>query len=168
MMYYREREQSKNLRQVAAEAFYQMRALDADLVGLRQRGSSSNDLARASYRRDQLEREYDRYLDLVGSYAGKSPTERAVMRLARRLGETDLDVPPDFYTLSMKYVDKWRTTDSARLRGALSRARQGNLILRIRSALDQLALPSELSFLPLQESDFNTRRGWPSNTRRCT
>ena len=125
-MYYREREQNTNLRQVAAGAFYQMRALDADLVGLRRRGSSSKDLARASYRRDQLEQEYDRYLDAVGLYAGKSPTERAVMRLARRLGETDLEVPADFYTLSMKVVDKWKTTP--RLRSALSRARQGNLM----------------------------------------
>ena len=153
-MYYREREQNTNLRQVAAGAFYQMRALDADLVGLRRRGSSSKDLARASYRRDQLEQEYDRYLDAVGLYAGKSPTEKAVMRLARRLGETDLEVPADFYTLSMKVVDKWKTTP--RLRSALSRARQGNLMQQIRRALDQQALPRELSFLPLEESSFET------------
>ena len=132
-----------------------MRALDADLVGLRHRGSSSNELARAAYRRHQLEQEYDRYLDLVGAYAGKSPTEKAVMRLARRLGEADLEVPPGFYALSMNYVEKWRTNDAGRLRSALSRARQGNLIQKIRSALDRHALPSELSFLPVQESAFD-------------
>lgn len=162
IMYYREREQSKNLSQVAAEVFYQMRALDADLASLRRRGSSSNDLVRASYRRAQLEEEYDCYLELIGLYVSKSPTERAVMRMARRLGEADLEVPPGFHALSMSFVDKWRTRASS-LRAALGRARQRNLVQKIHQALDQQALPRELFFLPLQESGFDTAAVGPQS-----
>lgn len=155
IMYYREREQTRNLRGVAAEVFYQMRSLDADLAGVRRRGSSQDDLARSSYRRSQLELEYDRYLGLIGVYAGKTPAERAVMRMARRLGEADLDVPTGFHTLAMSYVEKWRSR-APYLRAALARAHNAGLIRIVHRALDKEGLPRELFLLPLHESGFET------------
>jgi hypothetical protein len=37
--------------------------------------------------------EAESFLEALGLYDGKSSTERAVLRMARRLGEADLDVP---------------------------------------------------------------------------
>ncbi len=162
VLYYRERQENAKLRQLASNVFYQMRALDAELVGLRQRDSLSPELASASDRKRKLEQEYDRYLESLGLYEGKSPTEQAVMRMARRLGETDLEVPRDFYKLSMAFVENWRSTP--RLRTSLDRARQRNLFYKIRVALEQQGLPEQLLYLPLQESGYDaTRVGPPTN-----
>ena len=66
-----------------------------------------------------------------------------------------------FTALSMSYVDKWRTTP--RLRAALVRARQQNLVQRIQAALDQRALPREFFFLALQESAFDSAAVGPQS-----
>lgn len=162
VLYYRERQENAKLRQLASNVFYQMRALDAELVGIRQRDSLSPELPSASDRKRKLEQEYDRYLESLGLYEGRSPTEQAVMRMARRLGETDLEVPRDFYKLSMAYVENWRSTP--RLRTSLDRARQRNLLYKIRVALEQQGLPEQLLYLPLQESGYDAIRvGPPTN-----
>jgi pSer/pThr/pTyr-binding forkhead associated (FHA) protein len=162
VLYYRERQENAKLRQLASNVFYQMRAQDAELVGLRQRDSLSPELQSASDRRRKLEQEYDRYLESLGLYEGKSPTEQAVMRMARRLGETDLEVPRDFYKLSMAFVENWRSTP--RLRTSLDRARQRNLLYKIRVALEHQGLPEQLLFLPLQESGYDAAKvGPPTN-----
>jgi soluble lytic murein transglycosylase-like protein len=153
VLYYREREQNKDLRRLAGEVFYQMRTLDAEIVRMRRRGSVLADIRRAIYGKQKLEREYDRYLGILGLYDRKTPTQKAVMSLARRLGETDLDVPPEFYKLAMSYVDKWRS--SPRLRPSVDRARQRNLVEKIQRALDQQGLPREFLYLALQESNFD-------------
>jgi serine/threonine protein kinase len=100
------------------------------------------------------------YLATLGLYTGKNPAEQAIMRLARRLGETDLELPPDFQKTVLQYVERWRGTP--RLRTALDTARQRSLPRRIRLALDQYGLPREFMFLALQESDFDTTKVGPT------
>src|SRR5262249_58016557 len=101
----------------------------------------------------KLSQAYDSYVEGLGFYKDKSETQRAVLRMARRLGEADVDAPPDFYRAAMAYVQKW--VASPRLLSAMARARERNLIHRISSALDQRGLPRELLFMALQESDFD-------------
>ena len=155
---YRRDRQLNELTLLAESVFYQTRTLEAQLV--RQRDTlSQEDFQNLSKRRITLEQNYDRYLDSLGQYAGKSPVELAIMRLARRLGETDLELPPDFQRTVLAYVERWRS--SSRLRTALDRARQRSLPSRIRLALDQHGLPREFMFLALQESDFDATEVGP-------
>jgi hypothetical protein len=139
--------------QLAESVFYEMRSVEAQLV--RRRDSMSpEDFRSLSDMRMKLERDYDRYLESLGLYASRSPVELSIMRLARRLGETDLELPPDFQKTVLVYVEKWRS--GSRLRAALDRARQRNLPARIRLALEQYGLPREFLFLALQESNFDS------------
>ncbi len=154
-LYYRERKENEKLRRLAADVFYQIRSLDAELVKMRQQHGMTDAFQSAAERKQRLKQEYDRYLESLGLYEGKSAMEKEVMRMARELGETDLEVPPDFYKLAMVYVEKWRRT--AALRDALDRARQGGLIEKIRVALNQQGLPREFLFVALQESRFDVK-----------
>jgi pSer/pThr/pTyr-binding forkhead associated (FHA) protein len=155
---YRKNRQLKEQTLLAESVFYQMRTIEAQLV--QQHDSiSAEEFQNLRNRRMRLEQDYDRYLENLGLYTGKSPVEQAVMRLARRLGETDLEMPPDFQRTVMEYIERWRSTP--RLRTALDRAGKRSLPKRIRIALDQYGLPPEFMFLALQESDFDTTRVGP-------
>jgi pSer/pThr/pTyr-binding forkhead associated (FHA) protein len=154
----RKNRQLKAQTQLAESVFYQMRSVEAQLV--QQRNSMSpDDFRNLRDRRMKLEQDYDRYLESLGLYTGRTPAEQAIMQLSRRLGETDLELPPDFQKTVMEYIERWRRTP--RLRTALDRARQRMLPRRIRLALDQYSLPREFMFLALQESDFDTTKVGP-------
>jgi soluble lytic murein transglycosylase-like protein len=148
----RESTRTQELRRAAEEVFYDLRALEVNLVRLRQLDRLSNDVREATYRRDKLSQAYDSYVEGLGFYKDKSETERAILRLARRLGEADVDAPPDFYRATLAYAQKW--TASPRLVRGIARARERNLIRRITSVLDDRGLPRELLFMVLQESGF--------------
>jgi pSer/pThr/pTyr-binding forkhead associated (FHA) protein len=150
--------QLKALTRQADEVFYQMRLVEAQLV---RKGEAMSTEERQDLRdrKARFEKEYDRYLETMGLYSGKNPEEQAVMRLARRLGETDLELPPDFQKTVLQYVERWRSTP--RLRAALDTARQRALPRRIRLALDQYGLPREFMFVALQESNFDTTKVGP-------
>jgi membrane-bound lytic murein transglycosylase D len=162
VLYYRERQENARLRTLASNVFYQIRSLDIEVVAMRQKQGMSAELQGASERKEKLKQEYDRYLESLGLYDGKSATEKEVMRMARELGETDLEVPPDFYKLAMAYVEKWRR--SAALRESLERARQTSLLEKINVALNQQGLPRQFLLIALQESRFDPKAvGKPTN-----
>jgi len=170
---YRRTEQRKQLRESASAIFYDLRALEASLVHLQRLDPASSDVQQAIYRRNRLTKTYDDYVDRLGLYEGKSRTERAVLRMARRLGEADLAVPAGFYDLTMDSVKKW--SSSRQLVDGLARAREHDLIQTITRALDEKRLPRELLFLALQESNFDaslvgsqTRHGVPKGLWQFT
>jgi membrane-bound lytic murein transglycosylase D len=151
-LYYLKVKENRQFRASAEDIFYRMRSIEAQLV-LHRREMSSDELAQKNKDRDEMQREYDRFLEKLGAYKEKTPVEKAIMRLARRLGETDLAMPDNFNQTTLAYVAKWRSTP--RLRIAFDRARQRNLPQIIRTALDMQGLPRELIFIPLQESGYN-------------
>ncbi len=155
---YRKNLQLKEQGRLAEAVFYQMRSVEAQIVQQRE-SMTQEEFQSLRDKRMRLEQDYDRYLESLGLYTGRSPVEQAIMRLARRLGETDLELPPDFQKTVLEYVERWRSTP--RLRAALDRARPRSLPRRIRLALDQYGLPREFMFLALQESDFDTTRVGP-------
>jgi len=155
---YQKHRQLQEVRQLAEEAFYRIRALEAKIVGQRE-AMSREQLLDLSNERSRFEKVYDEYLERLGVYRGKSPVEQAIMRLARRLGETDMLIPPDFQEAVLLYVEDWRR--NAGLRPALDRARNRGLAKSIREALDQFNLPRELLFIALQESAFDSRAVGP-------
>jgi pSer/pThr/pTyr-binding forkhead associated (FHA) protein len=155
---YRKSRQLEEQSRQSEEIFYRMRSVEAQLI--RQRESMTPEAFEdLSNQRLNLERDYDRYLEKIGAYEGKSPVDLAVMRLARRLGEPDLSIPPGFQQTALQYVEKWRATP--RLRNSLDRAKQRDLLRRIRIAMDHQGLPRELVFVALQESGFDARRVGP-------
>ncbi len=155
---YRKHRQVQELRALAESVFYKMRVSEAELVGRRDTLSQVQfeDLRN---KRVRLEQDYDQYLERLGIYDDKTPIQQAVMRLARRLGETDLDIPQGFEQTVRVFVEKWRGT--ARLRAALDRARARGLPRKIRLALDQYGLPRDLLFIALQESGFDATQVGP-------
>ncbi len=151
-LYYLKVSENQRIRSSAQDIFYHMRAIEVQLV--RQRDlMPPAEFERLRNERRKQEQDYDQFLRNLGLYQGKTPVQSAIMRLSRRLGETDLDVPADFYQTTMDYVARWRSTP--KLRNALDRARQRNLPQIIRAALDQYGLPREFFFLPLQESSYD-------------
>jgi pSer/pThr/pTyr-binding forkhead associated (FHA) protein/soluble lytic murein transglycosylase-like protein len=155
---YRKNRELQQMKRLAEEVFYQMRLVDAKLVGQRE-SMSREQLQDLSNERARAQKLYDEYLEKLGAYRGKSEVEKAIMRLARDLGETDFQVPPDFQKAVLSYVEKWRATP--RLRTALERARTRGLLKVIREALDQYSLPRDLLFIALEESDFDARQVGP-------
>jgi len=155
---YRKNRQLKEQSRLAEGIFYRMRAVEAQLI--RQRDSMTPEAFESlSNQRHNLERDYDQYLEKIGAYEGKSQVEVAVMRLARSLGEPDLNMPPGFQQTVLEYVEKWRRTP--RLRTALDLAKQRDLLRRIRIAMDHQDLPRALVFIALQESGFDARSVGP-------
>src|SRR5262249_23618586 len=80
----RESTQRHQLRLAAEEVFYNLRALEVNLVRLRQLDRLSGDVREATYRRDKLSEAYDSYVEQLGFYKDMSETQRAVLRMARR------------------------------------------------------------------------------------
>ncbi len=154
-LYYLKYKENQRIRASAEDLFYRMRAMEAQLVRQREIMTPAEFEKLTNDRRRQ-EQDYDQFLKNLGIYDNKTPVQRAVMRLARRLGETDLNVPADFFQKTMFYVELWRRTP--RLRTALDRARQRGLPQIITKALDQYGLPREFFFLPLQESNYDATR----------
>jgi hypothetical protein len=170
---YRRTELRLELRQSAETIFYDLRALEGNLVRLRRLDPASSDVRQAIYRRNRLTETSDDYVERLGLYDGKSPAERAVLRMARRLGEADLDVPAGFVQLTTTWVQRW--SSSRALQDAIARGRKRNLIQPITTALQEKGLPRELLFLALVESHFDpsavgpqTRHGVPKGLWQLT
>ncbi len=151
--YYKEKQ-----RKDALSIFYDWRTLGVQLVQQRET-MVPDELARKIAEREKAERDYERFLEVLDVYKGKTPGQRAIMRLARRLGETDFEMPSDFHQTVLTYVEKWKST--SRLKDALDRAQKQNLIQIILSALDMYGLPREFFFIPLQESNYNHKSVGP-------
>ena len=149
----------ERLTALAGDAFNQIRLIDAEIVRLKSRMADA-ELAQLVQKRDQLVDTYEQAVETIGVTEGKSPQELAIMQMSRRLGESELDLPDGFSDAVMDYVRRWQCTK--RLRAAMSRARERDLGPRIVAALEERGLPSELAFIPLQESDFDARRVGPA------
>jgi pSer/pThr/pTyr-binding forkhead associated (FHA) protein len=144
----------RQLERAQLENFYKIREYD-----LERRRAPENQREGIRAKQRQLERDYDEYLKKVDWYAKKSDQEKAVMSLARRLGESDLVVPEDFYRKVLEHVREWKST--ARLSRAMEKGRKNNLIKRILQQLYKKDLPQEFLYIALEESDFDARRSGP-------
>jgi membrane-bound lytic murein transglycosylase D len=138
-------------RNAALSEFYSWRTIDAQLV--RDRADMTQDRIAEKKEREKAERDYEQFLDKLGFYKGKTPQQKAIIRLAQRLGETALEMPPGFYQATADYINIWK--NSSRLKSALDRARRRKLPQIIGAALDVQGLPRELLYIPLQESGYN-------------
>jgi membrane-bound lytic murein transglycosylase D len=145
-------------RAAAANLFYAMKSLELEVGRLRLTAAD-----RASYqvRADDLARRYQDQLEDLGIYSSATPREnQAIYRVVHRLGESELNVPPEFVGEVRRYIDRWRR--SGRLPPALARADTAGYGPRVADVLLAHGLPPELFFLALQESNFKTEAVGPS------
>ncbi len=139
-------------RNAALSEFYSLREIEAELVE-RRADMTQDEIAEKRNKREKAERDYEKFLEKLGFYKDKTPQQKAIIRLAQRLGETALEMPPDFYQATEDYINIWRNSSS--LKSALDRARKRKLPQIIGAALDLYGLPRELLYIPLQESGYN-------------
>lgn len=145
---------------LAKDIFYEMKELELTLASLEravQKTGEAEALAeinRQKTRRKELARKYDRFVDEARlTQTEFAEEERLILRIARQLGECEVDMPPEFAREVRNYVARWRSTD--RLRNALERAAENDYTARIFEALLANDLPPHFFYIALQESNFD-------------
>ena len=86
--------------------------------------------------------------------------EELIARVARDLGESELELPEAFVGEVKKYINYWQ--GSNRMQKAMSRLQKKGYTQTIISALKKEGLPLHLLYLPLQESNYNEKAIGPS------
>ncbi len=110
-------------------------------------------------RHDQMQQEYDAFVRDLGVYGKVPPDERVILRVARLLGECDVNVPKGFTAEVRRYIERWRST--GRLANGLRRARQAGYEAEVIGALARARLAPQFFYLALQESGFDERAVGP-------
>ena len=143
-------------RLAAADVFYQLRALDLDVAGLRVSATARRDVAR---RRAELQGMYDEWLQRLGEMARGGRDEQAIRAAVARLGEARVLVPDRFIRDVRRRAAEWRRTpDFAR---ALTVAMANGYPATIESVLVANHLPADLLWVAYQESRFDLRAVGP-------
>ena len=145
---------------LAKDIFYEMKELEVTLASLERAVQKTGEaeaiaeIDRQKNRRKELARKYDRFVDEAHlTKVDIEEEERLILRIARQLGECEVDMPPGFAHEVRNYVAKWRSTD--RLRNALERAAENDYTARISEALVANDLPPQFFYIALQESNFD-------------
>ena len=159
-------EQARQQSAMAQDLFYAMKALDVDIAGLEKLvlaapgGAGAEQMKRYRERRQEMERNYDRFLAALHVYDPqmKEP-ERLLLRIARVFGECELAMPPDFAAEVATYIKKWQS--SGRFARAVRMAREKGYTARIVEELLAHGLPPQFFYLAMQESDFDAFASGP-------
>ena len=149
------------LRRTAEGIFYTARSLELEtrkLEAIVSRNADPKQLAELhdrSARLARMQQEYDAFVRDLGVYRKLSPEERIILRVARLLGECDVNVPKGFTAEVRRTIERWSKTE--RLAKGLRRARQGGYEAEIVRAFARENLPPQFIYLALQESGFDER-----------
>jgi len=153
-------------RKLAADIFYTMRTLEIDLIKLqveaaRQKSlQAKKQLDAVRARQKRLEQSYDRYVDSLDVYTkGMSAEKKLILRMARRFGECEINMPDGFVKAVSKYIKNWQS--SRRLSRVIRRARRKGYIRKIVQDLTAEDLPPQLLYLAVQESNLDRRAVGP-------
>jgi soluble lytic murein transglycosylase-like protein len=153
-------------RELAAEVFYTLRALEMDLLRLRLETQKSRSLeAKIQYdavktQKQKLEKSYQQYVESLDIYGkGLSEAEKIILRMARRFGECEINMPKGFAAEVSDFIENWQASE--RLAKVIQKARRQGYIPRIVTALSQQELPVQFFYLAVQESNLNHRAVGP-------
>jgi membrane-bound lytic murein transglycosylase D len=161
-----QKQKLQKLRATAENIFYAMKSLELQIGKLEevvQLNSDPGQLAELQAKRGKvqnLEKEYDNFVKELGIYAKMSPEDRAIMRVARSLGECEVNMPKGFSDEVKKQIALWKSSE--RLPKALSRAQQKGYSQFIVRILKDNNLPPQFFFIALQESNFDERAVGPA------
>lgn len=149
------------LQATAERFFYTMKALEVRTAQLEELVLASTDAGRVAAldesreKLKQMEGEYDAFVRELGVYGRLSERQRYILRVARRFGECEVNIPGAFVSEVEHYVERWR--QNGRLANALRRAKQNGYGLVITRAFSRASLPPQYVYLALQESNFDDR-----------
>lgn len=158
--------QVKKQRKLGIEIFYTLRALELDLMKLREETEKSRSLEAkiqidvVETKKKELEKSYDRYVDSLGIYSKDlSGEEKIILRLARRFGECEINIPKGFAEEVFSFIKSWQSSE--RLAKVIRKAKRQGYIPDIVKALAEQQLPPEFFYLAVQESNLNHRAVGP-------
>ncbi|MCX7102501.1 MAG: FHA domain-containing protein [Methylobacter sp.] len=111
-----------------------------------------------------MKAKYRQYVEEANTFRLSFPTakqyEKELMaKVARELGESELELPDEFISEVYKYIDYWKTSN--RLQTAINNMEQNNLLPMVISTLEKQGLPLYFIYLPLQESNYNLQAVGP-------
>lgn len=157
---YYQYEQARQQKAAAQDIFYAMKALDVDIAGLetlvldRGGGQGAEQIKRYRERRQDMERNYDRFLSTLQVYDPRmKEPERLLLRVARVFGECELAMPPGFAAEVESYIKRWQS--SGRYARAVRTALDKGYARAITEELLAQGLPPQFFYLAMQESDFD-------------
>jgi membrane-bound lytic murein transglycosylase D len=157
---YYQYEQARQQKVAAQDIFYAMKSLDVDIAGLeklvldRGGGQGAEQIKRYRERREDMERNYDRFLSTLQVYDPRmKEPERLLLRVARVFGECELAMPPGFAAEVESYIKRWQS--SGRYARAVRTALEKGYTRAITEELLAQGLPPQFFYLAMQESDFD-------------
>jgi membrane-bound lytic murein transglycosylase D len=156
-----QRQKLQSLQATAERFFYTRKALELRTAQLEEvvlANAAPEQVAALGESRErlkQMEGEYDAFVRELGAYGRLSERQRYILRVARRFGECEVNIPGDFVSEVEHYIARWRQNGS--LGNALRRAKQHGYGVVITRAFAQAGLPPQYVYLALQESGFDDR-----------
>jgi pSer/pThr/pTyr-binding forkhead associated (FHA) protein/soluble lytic murein transglycosylase-like protein len=158
--------ENRKQRLLAEDIFYAMKSLELDFAGLLTAARLSEDpymqkqLKVFKTRREEMKESYEQFVESLDIY-GKSISEqeRIVLRIARIMGECEINMPEGFAEEVFRYVDKWKETQ--KFKWAIETAQQKGYISTIAEILIDYDLPPQFFYLALQESNLDVNACGP-------
>lgn len=162
--------QLSSAREIAINIFYDMKALEVDLVRTELELKKSTDAAlllavdKKRVKLKKMRERYSQYIDELGildvSSLSKNKDDWLILKVARDFGECDIDLPAGFTDEVKKYIRYWQS--SPRMRNAMRRLYDNGFEKVALDALMEEGLPPQFLYLSMQESNFNVRAIGPS------
>ncbi len=126
-----------------------------------EREKIANERKRISQERNKLagmKLKYQQYVNEANSLRIQFPSdaqyeEELIAKVARGLGESELELPEGFVAEVRKYTKYWQ--DSSRMQQAIERLEKNYYASVIIEALEKEGLPLYFMYLPLQESNYD-------------
>ena len=105
-----------------------------------------------------MKSKYQQYIDQARSLQLRFPTaaeyeEELIAKVARELGESELELPDGFVKEVRNYIHYWQS--SARMQIAMEKIQSNNHLAVTLATLDKFGLPPYFIYLPLQESNYD-------------
>lgn len=121
-------------------------------------------LAEERERLKAMKVKYQAYLQQVDFLRLSFPTDEEyerelVTRVARGFGESELEVPEEFVAKVKQYIDNWK--NSSRLQLAIRNLETNQYAPIVLSELEKEGLPAYFLYLPLQESNYDSKAVGP-------
>ncbi|MBD9354857.1 FHA domain-containing protein [Methylomonas albis] len=107
-----------------------------------------------------MKAKYQEYLKEIDFLRLSFPTDEQyerelITRVVRGFGESELELPDEFVTQVRQYIKNWQ--DTGRLRLAVKNMQDNQYGPMVLDALDKEGLPAYFMYLPLQESNYDTK-----------
>ena len=155
---------------IAEDIFYAMKKMELEFAGVLKDARFKEDTESRklvqSYRtqRKDMEEKYEEFVNTLEIYGkGISEKERLIIRVARRFGECEINMPEGFIKKVKSYIKKWKTT--SKLEEAINRAERKGYTKKIIKTMESFDLPPQFFYLALQESLFDNIKAVGPKTR---